>query len=429
MRRTGRNADSDDSDGDSGDVDPAAMGGWEACAAAIDAGVPARARGYNGRTLAVDLATAADHVTPAAKLCMGLDGKIKLLESLVWVIDQAMGEPKAAKPVSGKSVDAIDAEVSRFLGVYEVHAICAACGYIPEIRASDCVTAATVSSLPNYDNTHAAATVIVKFVMEDQSVAGKFRVESDLLISALIANAMHREITGGHNWFTRTATNSDTESNRCLGVAGGLKERLKPWMAKNGHDTWHHLSHAGMTKVARILCKDNTVEGYERFVAPRGFVVGGKPVGGTHLSDLLLVQDATKERYPLSMSGKAAIMTGLDAAASMVHAVSSKLQISNAAQLAPAITTLANAVSAYEGERSVITRLRATLAPVISFARGFAVASTDVGIEPARVPALDALAKTKAADRDAGANLYKILKQVTPDKQAVGASVQSALTE
>lgn len=370
------------------------------------------AGGSNGDDLPVDLNSSTSGVDDSHKFILRLDGTLDLVRTLAHFmsITYSGDTEKASELIAWVSRDS--GWISIIFSMAQMYRLAVsatpACRFI--VRSSDTVPAAVLDGMKHAAKTKKAARAIVRWAKADSSNAAKVQKGSELVFSALVAVAIHRQLTNGHSWITSHTTKAGSVAARALAVAGSEIEAFRPFMINFGHDVWHHLSNDSLFDFASACTKDDTIDMYDLYVTDENFRWGGRPMGLTHVSDIAALQDSAIDRYPTSMMGKAAVLTGLNLLKSMLSTVGFKVVVRGQGQVLANIDAIRDAISDFEGERSVLLAARKSLNGIVCTAYGFAATGIDEDSVASSYPALAALAKSNSAAKETGSQLAKVLR-------------------
>jgi len=267
--------------------------------------VPIAAIDTNGVTVLADFTTSAEFIQSENRIVVNKNLSMNLRASVARAIWVKSGSPANAVQVSPQNILGSIGAIAGHMARFDLITIFAHTNIDPSVtfRRADFVTAEVYETIPQAVRTafEKAADAIVHVLRSDENLAAEHLHSGRFATLCLIANAINREGTGGHNWYTDTTSKSATVGGKALAVAGADVEEFGSFMSMFGHDLWHLFPDNLLYKMAAVItensaCETNAAIQYR----------GSEWAVSTPVASLFKVEDAAKDRYPPSQLGRSA---------------------------------------------------------------------------------------------------------------------------
>lgn len=423
---------------------------------------------YNGHGFAVDVMVARDFVGDRGKIVVTDIGNMDLTHTIGYHIKLSMTEVEVTSNavVTADHVRSASPYICVACNIWNFYRIFAAARIDIRVRRSDCADAgfrdhlapvivAAEAPVPvdargggveeakdeeKEDILDAADVPVVAAVVEtDTNIwatakrieCAAFTVSSFAEVVAssgrhvlhcLIANAIHRHVTEGHNWITEAANRPNTQTSRCLAVAGADAIPFRAFMTTHGHDSLHHLSTASMNDIATALCPDS--ENAQRTVRIDVNYIGVN-VSGRRIDDIFKVSEAASNRWPVGVMGKSAVILGLSATNAMIADISTVVKFSSSRTITGGIDRLSQTVKSSTFTRDNLAAIRIVLPEVLAVAYGYVRARRMRAYD--NKASLDAVKEQNLAAYATGEALATAIERSPVHSDAVSSSVLNAL--
>jgi len=401
--------------------------------------------GWNGADLSMDLAKPKTHVRKENLLVYTVEGQVDLRKTWAYIIWAAQGYPDTAQAATAGH---LEAAAARMADVGAIHSVLGLLTHLTvdgepialEVRPDDALSpmecqrifrgpmaapavaeggapGEAVAAGPAH-GLLATVDLLWNHLANDRVAHGRFYTNAAFVTMMLCMNQMHRELCEMHNWYTNAATNDKTQTGRCTAMAGASKEAFMAFVGRlnRGHDMWHFLSNDAMRAAAYILVGKQ--EG--PVVAPAGFEYNGTNIeaGMVEVREIVTLSDSVVDRLPSGTIGIAALILGVQFVARMLEDVATKVTVSSATEVIPAMNRLKDLFGAADLDRGQLLQLKEAFLPIITIAVGYMRFSSE-GRE--RVEAYESITnfvKRDLKNEGLGATLAKSMDklEITPDK-------------
>lgn len=390
--------------------------------------------GFNGFAGTVEIATVATFIKECNYLVVTQDQQVDIVRTLAhafWVINGKPNEELQLTP------DHFSAAKEAMVYHYSQYALMATFshigGFALTYRSSDIITAAAFDNLPlGCVDLLQPMMNLLAAVRLDPVLEAQFVAFTPLQLMAVVANAIHRVTTNGHNFITKDIGDPNTAANSAVGVAGPNRSEFENYMKKFGHDGWHHFSDSLLYKLAGIITgnelDDNgeAVEDGDLKVFGPGTTVGGIAVEGQKVHMVLKLGEAAKDRWPVGTLGVSAAILGCNYVISMLNTICLKVQVDEATIVVSGISKIQNMLE--EGvERSVLLDLKSKFSGLFAIAFGYAQRSSSGAAMVAKHPSITAFCKSQVQYVTTGIDLGKVIDDLEVDVVGVKAAISAVL--
>jgi len=264
-----------------------------------------------------------------------------------------------------------------------------------------------------------AANKIYAAIVASPSALSVAFEDSKHIILAIVANAMHRDMHEGHNWYTDYTNKSNTGTNRCIAVAGEGRLAFANFMVAHGHDIWHVLGDKCLASIA------SAIVGVDEKILPGNTTYNGVVYVDASLSSILKLPESATDRYPVGVMGKSAMIKGLEASVMMIDDITSKVRVPNVVAVTTAIYQVSQYIKNGSYERRELLNLRDVLAPILAASAGYCKSATGLAVTVAICDSLNALASKHTQYYAKGSILATRMRDVKADNAAVSSAIES----
>lgn len=415
----------------------------------------ARRKSYNGTVLSVDLSAPADHVLPENKIVTE-KGCLDLTASIAYTLWVNGGDKGVTAEVLEKSAE----RVGHLAVLYSIYSYFNEAKVPVRLRGSDTVdlpfatssvqeveapegggTEETKESEGKREDVLEPEVVVVDNPVwlaakkleayllnaDNLAVQEKAAVDAKMILHAIVAVAIHRKLVEEHTWITKDTEVANTNTNRCLGVAGSAKDEFGKFMKAHGHDIVHHLTSDTLDAMCDILCQDVSPD--MKGVIPVGSVYEymGSKVAGKSICQFLTVTQSAKERWPVGTLGKSALIQGLGAIHSMLESIMQRVLVTKGETVLASVSELQNDLKSKDATRDLVVRCRANLLPKIAYAVGFMEGYSNSSY--AESPSIAAVVKNHASSHNAGKSLATSVLSAPAHSKAITTAIASQFTD
>lgn len=259
--------------------------------------LPAAPNSTNGAIVTTDFSVTQTFVKQESKIVTNPDGSLNLRDSIARAIYVKSGATGAKPAVSATDILSARNAIACHIARHDFMTIMTHTDQEMAIqfRKADTVkeTVWATTDAPTLDAHRKAADAIMAALESDESVGGSLKLSGKFTVLCVVANAISRNQTKGHNWYSDTSVNSTTPGGKALAVAAGDISEFADFMQTNGHDLFHFLSDETLER----FC--NFITGYETAKTNIELTVDSTvyPVG-TEIENLFNVEDSAKDRWP-----------------------------------------------------------------------------------------------------------------------------------
>jgi hypothetical protein len=394
---------------------------------------------HNGVVGSFSIANPVDTIDPKYKVCCSNGNAFNLRYTIALALYYAVYPPGSSTATEVALTEAHVSNAMELIGIRITQqnfiALVKSCNDPPVLhaRVGDALTPAICNTMPGFTVMLHHADVVYKTLVDNPEVLAGILGNSDLVIMALVANALHRKQSDGHNWFSGQGASPGSASYRLLGIAGGKKAEFDKFMRSWGHDLWHFCPDEVIYKLADMVC-GNFLTGYPWVVAANDgenavFEYAGRNVAGQEIQDVLKMPDSTTDRWPPGTLGVASVLKGLDAVSAMLVAISVKCSVKGAEELVSQVNSLRISIGDTQLTRSELSELRGHLGKTISIGYGFLKADSSYAVTAGNSPALEKFASNYPTELATGTALYKLLGGVDATQESSSGFVSSLMNE
>lgn len=342
-------------------------------------------QGLNGRVGNVDLTAPVTFVDADNRIVMDNAGVFSLRFSMANALWVAQGHPPTATPVTPDHIKAASFRIGNLICQHDI--LVGLTQVNPPIniviRGSDSVPKVAAKAYVDLGDANAtppvpvgawipcvfAADAIFHRYASDPEFAIKLCSNGLLVAIMAIANALHRELMAGHNWLTNLARKKGSQTARCALVGGAHKEPLLVFAetAHAGHDLWHWLTDVSIKQVACAL------NGAVRHTTPQGFMWSGTShaVGNLELASVTDLPASCRDRYPIGLPGKSALVTGLSVVREMAATIGLRTEGVGIEKVTGSIELMLVIIDDAFFTRDMLLEFRTNLRTTIATAAGF----------------------------------------------------------
>lgn len=267
------------------------------------------------------------------------------------------------------------------------------------------------------DSTHKAA-------QESMASQGK------MILHAFYAVAIHRKVCEGHSWFTNETMKEKSNTYRALGVAGSAHEEFQSYMKLYGHDIVHHLTDSSLAGICDAMNEPispvSPTEDPPRKRVTAALEYNGVQIRGKQVSEVLIVSESARERWPVGELGKSAIILGLKAVSGMVEAITSRVLVSGTQHLTSDLKRIRDFIAGPQVKRDTILLAREAFTSIIVYSVGFLSASGKTASMEAE--SIKAVIRANTDDFDAGKAMGVTVLQAPINLNALASALIAKLT-
>ena len=211
-----------------------------------------------------------------------------------FAIYVAQGRSVAVTPVTVKHAEASVERLRHLVVIYSVHRVMTAAHRHLVIRVADTLSTSAFDELAGLAGLRNAASRLYGHLVSSQSRLTRFGKDADLAVLALFANATHKHGSAGHNWIVGTANDRNSTAYPALGVFDVKRSPFAAFMARHGHDLWHHLTTDSLNTIFRAISGKNAQGNAHaiNIAGPVSVAGGTDDLGGTHVRAIFLPGEA-----------------------------------------------------------------------------------------------------------------------------------------
>jgi len=394
----------------------------------------------NGYRHATGVESQVARVADDWKVVVGDGDRFLLLETVARDIYFAQGAPAVSTAFTAAVGQQIMTKVGLRIAQNEIIRVYRSSAEPWAVRASDVVPLAAWEALcvpavvgvpPNPDvpagrarGARLGAELVIAAMRQETAHAAVIMAGARNVLLMLIANALHRIQSNGHNWITDARGMENSVASRAIGVAGAEKNAFVPFAAMYGHDLWHFLSDRTLYAMATAFTGENA----HAAISTEPIQYNGVDYAvGVALHTVINAGQAAEQRWPPGKIGTAAIVNGLTALAGMINALAMKAEFQNAGWFESVIVRLKSDVVQREGNVVDFVRAKAVLGEVMAKAVGFMDADATGADRQAKLPSLNGFKKSYEAAYISGLGLGKVCKEVDVNTAAFAESISAFL--
>lgn len=343
--------------------------------AAAAAVAPADVNGSGGQA---DLSTSVTFVHDSNRFVRSANGGLHVRYSLSYVIWVAQGKPGTVAVVTEDHLATAAPRIGNTLYRVALLDAIAAGNAGVTLRSTDSLLAGDWEAVPEHGRADTVADAIWEAYVTDPVAASALAPNAALASLAVIANALHRHMSEGHNWFTDAASVRGSPTAKCLGVAGGSREEFTQFMERWGHDLWHFLSDRSLSAVAGWMVGEPELP-LDRGYAIQGFV-SVAPYPQFNLSDVYKLGEAARDRWPPGTIGISALILCFPLIVSMLQGITVRVQDVNTGAVVGRLESISATLKTAKPARADMLSAKNAMQGITSIAYGYAttVGSTTV---------------------------------------------------
>ena len=396
-----------------------------AVANAANAGAPVVANDYNGHLGNLSVTHVADFIDDLYKWAVTAAGNLDLNTTVELRLCQAVNAGiGAGNAIDDNAIaDAIEG-IGLCIGSYELLSALNASGVPINIRQGDMYSAAEVVALRA--NQHAsvaeAAQGILRFVRDDEKARTEVMAEGHFLAQAVIANAIHRTRSDGHNWYTADTRVRGTVAYKACAVAGKRTRDMRVFMELHGHDLFHYLTNDSLFAIA------NALTGVTDAIPAAGFIYDNHDRVGTAIHTWIRIGDAACDRWPVGVLGKSSLILGLGYLQFTINSIASKIMIANAPDIVDSIKNAQSIMDDEKFDREALLTMRDKFGYVIAVGVGYASAFPDLAEKIETQPSVSNFVSNQLAGFMNGSALAKTVKSIDVSDEALIAAIGTLIT-
>ena len=326
-----------------------------AVALAANAGAPVAATDYQGNLGNLSVTHVADFIGDGYRWAATAGGNLDLNTTIEMRLCESVNAGiGAGNAIDDASIADCIENIGLCIGSYELLSAISACGVAVTIRQGDMFSAADIAALRA--NQHAsvatAAQGILRFVRDDEKAATEVMAEGHFLGQALIANAIHRTRSDGHNWYTLDTRVRGTVAYKACAVAGKRTRDMRVFMEAHGHDLFHYLTNESLFAIANALTGETPA-------APvAAFVYDNHDRNGDAIHTWVVLGDAACDRWPVGVLGKSSLILGLGYLQFTINSIASKILIPNAPDIVASIKSVQDTMDDEKFDRETLLMMR-----------------------------------------------------------------------
>jgi hypothetical protein len=257
------------------------------------------------------------------------------------------------------------------------------------------------------------ADAIYHALLNDQNDVSNMRANAAFVTYTVVANALHRHGTNGHNFITRGLNDPTTVASKMPALAGAQNKEFANFLKHWGHDAWHFLSDVGLTKLANIITGEHTA------VAEAQSKYEGMDVSNQQIHILLKLPESVTDRYPPGTLGVSSLIIGIDFVKAMFNSIFIHMSSDQLPFIIRSLTAMKNYISNSSIERQDLLALRQHMGPTVAFSLGYAMRKRN-GID--RVdssPSLAQFRKNHVDQVEDGLTLGRTIEELKMDPLSV----------
>nr|WLW42240.1 hypothetical protein [Bremia lactucae associated yuevirus-like virus 2] len=377
----------------------------------------------NGSGGHASLGTVTTHVDPINRGVYDGKSGYRVVESVARAIWQAQGGADTVIAVTEAHLNTAAEKIANALYRYSVLDLAAAGSIVVRVRLSDMMTLTDWHIVKNHKVADEAAAKIVELYIDEADFATLVAPAPRLALYALVANALHRHQTEGHNWFTGDTTRKNTPTGRLLGVAGADRTAFSGFMSKNGHDLWHFMDTASMNNIVDGMTGEVNVDLDMKYIV-RGDVAATVPYSMAYAASL---GTSATDRWPPGTVGISAVILAVPIIGSMFDHISMRVKDLDTGRLTAISTAISNGLKKSKPGRALLLDVRNAMQGTTSIAVGFTSAVNADSAE--RYASLFSFANRDQTSFESGVLLGKWAKGKDMIDKAVGNRIKALIIQ
>jgi len=337
--------------------------------------IPANLNGWSQR---ISMSDRIERVDDIAKVVEAAGTGINLNATFAHILHCVQGKPNVNTPVTAEHMATAAPRLANAISVQ----LMLAAMHSAEVPIDAVLRGSDVITIADWDAKAAVHVHCTQFagriwawLNETPDRMQDFCKDSRWVFLALYANAMHRHMENGHNWYTDRASVRNTSAFRCVHIAGADQELFAAFMAKYGHDIWHFLSDQTLIRFCNALSgKPDPV-----MFSANAFVYDGADRARSAFHLVFKTPDSAKDRWPLGQVGGSGLVLGLDLLKALIVAIVAKIGVEGASSVVNAIDQMRSVFTAGGADavtRPHLTAAKGRLSEIIAFAIGFSCATS-----------------------------------------------------
>jgi len=181
----------------------------------------------------------------------------------------------------------------------------------------------------------------------------------------LLANAMHRHQTEGHNFIDHALVRKDSVASKVCSIAGSDTDSFREFMRIQGHDLFHLLSTESITDIANALTGVTNVKLENELFGKKG--------EAKFVYQVITFPAAAIDRWPPGVVGISSVILGIPLVICMAEAMDAKGMAEDAETIVEMYTVLLKLLKENTKiiDRELLLKIRETLGSSIALALGF----------------------------------------------------------